>query len=80
MKAITTDFQVLTCCKTFFSNLYTKAKTNKTIQEELLKPIQPKITHEENQKLTQQITLAGTTPCRLSDGKLEVTWGRWNTN
>ena len=58
MKAITTDFQVLTYCKTFFSNLYTKAKTNKTIQEELLKPIQPKITHEENQKLTQQITLA----------------------
>ena len=47
MKAITTDFQVLTCCKTFFSNLYTKAKTNKTIHEELL-PIQPKITHEEN--------------------------------
>ena len=43
--------------QTFFSNLYIKAKPNKTIQEELL-PIQPKITHEENQKLTQQITLA----------------------
>ena len=31
---------------------------NKKIQKELLKAMRPKITHQQNQKLTQQITLA----------------------
>ena len=31
---------------------------NKKIQKDLLKAMRPKITHQQNQKLTQQITLA----------------------
>ena len=37
--------------------MYTKTQTNTQIQEELLKPIQPKINTEENEKLTQKISL-----------------------
>ena len=44
-------------CKTFFSNLCTKTQTNTQLQEELLKPIQPKINTPENEKLTQNISL-----------------------
>ena len=50
MKTITTDYKILKYCKAFLSNLYTKTKTNKKIQEELLKPMRPKITHQQNQK------------------------------
>ena len=56
-KTITTDYEILKYWKHFFSNLYTKTKTNMQIQEELLTPIQPKINNQNNQKLTQEITL-----------------------
>ena len=50
---ITNDYEILKYCKTFFSNLHTKTKTNIQIQEELLKP---KINTEQNEKLTHEIT------------------------
>lgn len=56
-KILTRDYEILKYCKNFFSNLYTKTKTDPQIQEELLKPIQPKISIEQKQNLTQQITI-----------------------
>ena len=50
---ITNDYEILKYCKTFFSNLHTKTKTNIQIQEELPKP---KINTEQNEKLTHEIT------------------------
>ena len=51
-KMIRSDSEILKYCKIFFSNLHTKTQTNTKIQAELLKPIQPKINAEENEKLT----------------------------
>ena len=54
----TNDFQILNYCKTFFSDLYTKAQANAKIQGKLLNPLKAKITNEDNKKVTQQIAFA----------------------
>ena len=54
---LTNDFEILKFCQNVFAELYTKIQTNVQIQEELLTPIQIKISNIDNEKLTQKITL-----------------------
>ena len=69
--ALTNNFQILNYCKKFFSDLYTETQTNVQIQKKLLNPLKPKITNEDNKKLTQQITFAElkTAIFQLENGK-----------
>lgn len=52
---ITNDSEILKHCKSFFSKLYTKTQINIEIQNELLKPIQPKPV--QNEKVIQKLSL-----------------------
>ena len=56
--SLTNYFEILKYCKTFYFNLYSKTQTNSELQQELSQPLNPKITHEANEKPIQQISLS----------------------